>query len=239
MNARNSLIGGALALVAAVGGLAWYQSEHVTPATTALYNSAAPNALNSFNDANGTSSLSPSNPPAAQMNAAPSGYLSATDQGYRSRTYANNYVSNDGYTAGAPSRTYVSGRYIQSIRRPVRVYYPPAQTDSQQYSSYQQETGYEVDRAQPNAYTNGSSVPDEHRTYGNPRRVYNNNYVERTTVYDRHHPRSTKKSVAIVAGSAAGGAAIGALAGGGKGAGIGALAGGGAGFIYDRLTHNR
>src|ERR1700736_5912039 len=54
-------------------------------------------------------------------------------------------------------------------------------------------------------------------------------YVDR-----RGHRRSTGKSVAIVAGSAAGGAAIGAIAGGGKGAGIGALAGGGAGFIYDR-----
>ncbi|HUQ93919.1 MAG TPA: hypothetical protein VM120_19730 [Bryobacteraceae bacterium] len=51
--------------------------------------------------------------------------------------------------------------------------------------------------------------------------------------------RSTGKSVAIVAGTAGVGAAIGALAGGGKGAGIGALAGGGAGFVYDRLTHRR
>jgi hypothetical protein len=43
--------------------------------------------------------------------------------------------------------------------------------------------------------------------------------------------------VAIVAGTAAAGAAIGAIAGGGPGAAIGAISGGGAGFIYDRLTH--
>ncbi len=52
-------------------------------------------------------------------------------------------------------------------------------------------------------------------------------------------PRSTRKSAAIVAGSAGFGAAIGALAGGGTGAAIGALSGGGAGYVYDRLTHNR
>ena len=51
--------------------------------------------------------------------------------------------------------------------------------------------------------------------------------------------RSTGKSVAIVAGSAGTGAAIGALAGGGKGAAIGALSGGAAGFVYDRMTRNK
>jgi hypothetical protein len=64
-------------------------------------------------------------------------------------------------------------------------------------------------------------------------------YVERDTTGYYHRGRSTKKSVAIVAGTAGVGAAIGALAGGGKGAAIGALSGGGAGFLYDRLTHNR
>jgi hypothetical protein len=68
--------------------------------------------------------------------------------------------------------------------------------------------------------------------------------VERSTYVARdrdvvRRKRTTGKSVAIVAGSAGAGAAIGALAGGGKGAAIGGLTGGAAGFIYDRLTQNR
>ena len=48
--------------------------------------------------------------------------------------------------------------------------------------------------------------------------------------------RSKKASAAIIGGSAAAGAAIGGLAGGGKGAIIGAVSGAGAGLVYDRMT---
>ena len=101
-------------------------------------------------------------------------------------------------------------------------------------------------------YSNGLYAPTYAESYGSDRYIHSYNhpvrvrrdYVESSTAdrsmsYRTHHPRSVKKSVAIVAGTAAAGAGIGALAGGGKGAGIGALAGGGAGFLYDRLTHNR
>lgn len=107
--------------------------------------------------------------------------------------------------------------------------------------------------AQPDslAQTNSSTTTSEQRTSAQPqltrrsssstsRSVTNERYVTRTSSGEpvRHH-RSTAKSVAIVAGSAGTGAAIGAIAGGGKGAGIGALAGGAAGLVYDRLTANK
>ena len=54
-------------------------------------------------------------------------------------------------------------------------------------------------------------------------------------VKHRRHMKTAKR----VGIGAAGGAAIGALAGGGKGAGIGALAGAGAGLLYDRHRKHR
>ena len=52
-------------------------------------------------------------------------------------------------------------------------------------------------------------------------------------------PRSKAKSAAIIGGSAAAGAAIGAMAGGGKGAAIGAITGGAGGLVYDQVTRRK
>ena len=104
-----------------------------------------------------------------------------------------------------------------------------------------------------NGYVNDAYVSQRYeRSIHRPVRIHRSEYVSNEVAvrqdggyathrdggYSTHRGRSKGKSVAIVAGSAGVGAAIGAIAGGGKGAGIGALAGGGAGFIYDRLTHN-
>ena len=88
------------------------------------------------------------------------------------------------------------------------------------------------------------AVPEQAPATVTPVRTYRARRVRRH-YYTRHHSyvvvhrRSRKHSLEIIGGSAAGGALIGALAGGGKGAAIGALAGGGAGFAYDRLTRKK
>ena len=64
--------------------------------------------------------------------------------------------------------------------------------------------------------------------------------VVNAATYHSYRTRARHKTFKRVGIGAAGGAAIGAIAGGGKGAGIGALAGGGAGYIYDRYKkHHR
>jgi outer membrane lipoprotein SlyB len=57
--------------------------------------------------------------------------------------------------------------------------------------------------------------------------------VARRTYYQRRRHRARRKTIKRVGIGAAGGAAIGAIAGGGPGAAIGAIAGGGAGALYD------
>jgi hypothetical protein len=66
-------------------------------------------------------------------------------------------------------------------------------------------------------------------------------YDDRRTYDDQTwtQQRSTGESAAIIAGSAAAGAAIGGMAGGGKGAAIGAITGGAGGYVYDRMTRNK
>ncbi len=110
----------------------------------------------------------------------------------------------------------------------------PAMYNGTNQSDFSQNSVSSTDQntSQPQLTSRSSSSTS--RNVSHERVVTRTRYVERT----RHH-RSTGKSVAIVAGSAGTGAAIGAIAGGGKGAGIGALAGGAAGLVYDRLTANK
>jgi len=83
-----------------------------------------------------------------------------------------------------------------------------------------------------------SAIPAGAATYYRRHRVTRVQRARRAR-YIRHRRHvNTAKRVGI---GAAGGAAIGALAGGGKGAGIGALAGAGAGLLYDnhQKSHGR
>jgi hypothetical protein len=77
------------------------------------------------------------------------------------------------------------------------------------------------------------------------RTSYARRYAPRTRVAGARYyaaPRrghSTRNMILTIAGPAAVGAGIGAIARGGKGAGIGALIGGGGGALYHLIKHNR
>lgn len=168
----------------------------------------------------------------------PVGVNAFTTPGYSQPVYGQSaaYAPNGAATYANPA--YPQNQYGQATPNSNA----PAYTSSypQPYSTAQ--NCAEPPYAQTAAYAPYSS---ESTIYRDRPRVVRTRYIDRTTyvepsrTYVYHRGRSLKKSALIVAGSAGTGAAIGALAGGGKGAGIGALAGGAAGFIYDRLTHNR
>ena len=125
------------------------------------------------------------------------------------------------YAAALPA-TSSAGGYYPSIPPPAYISQPPPPPAAPEpvvnQESVSQDSAVQYDSAGPYTGEVRTSAPRYYRA--------------------RHHGRSKKHSIEIVAGSAAAGAAIGAIAGGGPGAAIGAISGGGAGFIYDRLTHN-
>jgi hypothetical protein len=128
----------------------------------------------------------------------------------------------------APVNAYPPASNYTTVEEPGYGMRPPVRTISPQQFEAQQPYPQQPYVDAPRPY-------DARRPY----------YADRTTTYVERRPRVVTRersfghSAAIVGGSAGVGAAIGALAGGGKGAGIGALAGGGGGFIYDRLTHRK
>jgi len=157
---------------------------------------------------------------------------------------ANGLISSPttGYPAAAP------GTFVSNSNSPAALYPPYRATEkesgySNNYAGSYEKDGYYSSTHRP-IYVRQNVPQQQLVTEREPvETVYEGR--RNTRVYqgevrrgELRHGRSTGKSVAIVAGSAGAGAAIGAIAGGGKGAAIGAVSGGGAGFIYDRLTHN-
>jgi hypothetical protein len=108
---------------------------------------------------------------------------------------------------------------------------------------YPQPMGYMQPMAQPVAYvaSNGqiasvqpAAAPVLARQSPAPaRRVYRQAPQERVVVERAEPRRSTAKTALIIGGSAASGAGVGGLIGGGKGALVGAAIGGGAASIYE------
>jgi hypothetical protein len=132
------------------------------------------------------------------------------------------------------------------MRQPVAV---PVATPAGITSNFQPPVDVQLDAPLPVATAPHTATATPARSYQKPVPVTTASsrsrrmpvaYDDRVVTDDRpatvEHKRSTGKSIAIIGGSAAAGAAIGGLAGGGKGAAIGALSGGAAGAVYDRMT---
>lgn len=215
---RRALIIGGVAVLAVVCVVAL---THRTPAAEAGYvNPAIPQAapLNQYGNPE----------PVAPVNAAPAGqyaYEQAPVAGYATASangpagyaqpgarYAGAAYSGPGYGRPAYSGAAYSGPVV----------YAPSPFGAE----------YVVQPAPPPVAVEEETAPPAPQYV---RRTYYR-HGRRVVVTER---RPFSHSVAIVGGSAAGGAAIGAIAGGGEGAAIGALAGGAGGFVYDRLTHKK
>jgi hypothetical protein len=99
------------------------------------------------------------------------------------------------------------------------------------------EAAYYDTRAQ--AQSDIVTRPTVRRTAAQPRVVRQTTYSQPRAVREVEQKRSWKKTALVIGGSAAGGAGIGALAGGKKGALIGAAVGGGAGTVYELLKRDK
>jgi hypothetical protein len=149
-------------------------------------------------------------PYAAPNSAQPvAGTYAQPQQGYPQQNYPQQGYQQQGYAQQS---------YAQGTRQPV-------------YTS----DGYYPSRARPVYIRQQPAYVDQPASVQR-REVVQQEYY--TDTRGRRRSRSKAHSVEIVAGTAAAGAVIGALAGGGKGAAIGGASGAGAGFLYDRLTHN-
>jgi hypothetical protein len=78
------------------------------------------------------------------------------------------------------------------------------------------------------------------QSYSREYRGYDRGYRNDGGWYrDDYRNRRIGRSVAIIGGGAAAGAAVGAVTGGGKGAAVGALIGGVSGLVIDQATKHR
>ena len=121
-------------------------------------------------------------------------------------------------------------------------------------SAYQSSGNASGGTANPTTYEDGyrAGYRDGHQdcstsqsTSSVRRTSYARRYAPRTRVAgaryysETRHGHSTRNMILRIAGPAAVGAGIGAIAHGGKGAGIGALIGGGGGALYQLIRHGR
>ncbi len=147
---------------------------------------------------------------------------------------------------GRASEPTAQAQAVQSEQAPApvpqsdSVYDTSANANNATASPTSYEEGYRA------GYRDGHQDCSTVQTTASVRRAhYSRRYAPRTRVASARYyaaPRrghSTRNMILTIAGPAAVGAGIGAIANGGKGAGIGALLGGGGGALYHLFKHRR